>query len=272
MSSDRHPLLQAFDCEAPVALITGSGAPRVGRVIAEELSRRGCHVALHASSDTSAANLAASDWQQRFDREALVVQGSFEKDASFDRIVHDTEQHFGRLDILVNSAAIWFPRSLDEITPDEVRRYFQINTVSTLFCARAAARVMRDQPKGGAIINIGDWATERPYTDHAAYFPSKGAIETVTRSLAVELAAWNPSIRVNCVHPGPVLLTESVSQEVIDQLTDSTLVGRIGTPDDVALAVAALCENTFITGQSLTVDGGRRVYAPDRLQRGYNTG
>ncbi|MEM9364759.1 MAG: SDR family oxidoreductase [Planctomycetota bacterium] len=262
----------AFDCDAPVALITGSGAPRVGRFIAEELARRGCHVALHASSNADAANQCASQWRERFDRDAIVVQGSFENDATFDRIIRDTDEHFGRLDILVNSAAIWSPRALDEISPDEVRRYFQINTVSTLFCARAAARVMRDQAHGGAIINIGDWATTRPYTDHAAYFPSKGAIETVTRSLAVELAAWNPSIRVNCVHPGPVLLTETVSQEVIDQLTESTLVGRIGTPQDVALAVAALCENTFITGQSLTVDGGRRIFAPDRLQRGYNTG
>ncbi len=263
-----NTLQQTFDCESPVALITGGGAPRVGRAIAEELSRRGCHVALHAHASASEASDAAASWHQRFERDAIVVSGSLAQDDTCDRIVNETAQHFGRLDILVNSAAIWSPTPLHAISGDEIRRYFQINTVASLLCARAAGRMMLTQPYGGSIVNIGDWATGRPYADHAAYFPSKGAIEVMTRSLAVELGSRNGSIRVNCVLPGPVMLADDVDEETRVRLIKSTLVGRIGDPHDVATAVAFLCENTFITGVCLPVDGGRRIFAPDGLQVG----
>ena len=265
-------LRETFGTEAPVALVTGSGAPRVGRSIAEELSRRGCHVALHANQSIGDANEAASAWRSRFDRDAIVLTGSLEDDETCERLVGETHKHFGRLDILVNSAAIWSPTSLNEITGDEIRRYFQINSVASLLCARAAGQVMIGQALGGAIINIGDWATVRPYADHAAYFPSKGAIEAMTRSLAVELGSRHAAVRVNCVQPGPVLLARDVPPETIDQLIQSTLAKRIGRPEDVAAAVAFLCENTFVTGVCLPVDGGRGIFAPDGLQVGRNTG
>lgn len=266
------PLQQTFDCEAPVALVTGSGAPRVGRAIAEGLSRRGCHVVLHANASTDAATDSAASWPARFSRSAIVVTGSLEQDETCDRIISEAVSHFGRLDILVNSAAIWSPLSLDAVTGDEIRRYFQINAVASLLCARAAGRIMLKQPRGGSIVNIGDWATGRPYADHAAYFPSKGAVETMTRSLAVELGNQNGCVRVNCVQPGPVMLGGDVDEETRERLIASTLVGRIGEPADVADAVAFLCESTFITGVCLPVDGGRRIFAPDGLQVGRNTG
>lgn len=265
-------LSQTFGTDSPVALVTGSGAPRVGRVIAEELSRRGCHVALHANTSGADAEAAASTWKTRFNRDAIVLAGSLEDDTVCDQLIEQTHSYFGRLDILVNSAAIWAPTSLNEITGDEIRRYFQINSVASLLCARAAGRIMTAQPHGGAIINIGDWATVRPYADHAAYFPSKGAIEAMTRSMAVELGSQNSAVRVNCVQPGPVLLGDSVPEETISQLINSTLAKRIGTPEDVAAAVAFLCENTFVTGVCLPVDGGRGIFAPDGLQVGRNTG
>lgn len=268
----RTSLQTTFDTDAPVALVTGSGAARVGRCIAEELSRRGCHVALHANTSAEPANEAATQWRQQFGRDAFVVTGSLEEDETCDRIVDQTNAHFGRLDILVNSAAIWMPTKLDEITGDEIRRYFQINSVASLLCGRAAGRVMANQAHGGAIINIGDWATERPYADHAAYFPSKAAVEVMTRSLAVELGARHHRVRVNCVQPGPVMLTPDVDEKTVQSLADSTLVGRIGCGQDVADAVAFLCENTFVTGVCLPVDGGRRIFAPDGLQVGRNTG
>lgn len=270
--SDRLTLAETFGTDSPVALITGSGAPRVGRAIAEELSRRGCHVALHANESVAQADDAASNWHDRFARDAIVVTGSLESDDVCDRLIQQTRSHFGRIDILVNSAAIWSPTPLDEITGDEIRRYFQINSVASLLCARAAGRVMTDQSHGGSIVNIGDWATVRPYADHAAYFPSKGAIEAMTRSMAVELGSRHSGVRVNCVQPGPVLLGENVPAETIDRLIASTLARRIGTPADIAAAVAFLCENTFITGVCLPVDGGRGIFASDGLQVGRNTG
>jgi len=271
-TASRTSLQTTFDCDAPVALVTGSGAPRVGRCIAEELSRRGCHVALHANTSREAADEAASNWQSKFGRDAIVVTGSLEDDSICESIVKQTHAHFGRLDVLVNSAAIWKPTSLDAITGDEIRRYFQINSVATLLCGRAAGRIMCEQPRGGVIINIGDWATGRPYLDHAAYFPSKAAVEVITRLLAVELASRNHHVRVNCVQPGPVMLAADVDVDTIASLEASTLVRRIGTGEDVATAVAFLCENTFVTGACLPVDGGRGIFSPDGLQVGRNTG
>ena len=131
---------------------------------------------------------------------------------------------------------------------------------------------MENQDSGGSIINISDWATERPYLDHAAYFPSKGGVDSMTRSLAVELGHRNPKIRVNCIKPGPVLLTDKVDAEQRKKIANSTLVKRVGTAEHIAHAVQFLCENDFVTGTSITVDGGRSIFAPDGLQVGMNTG
>ncbi len=265
-------LRDVFDTPDPVAVVTGSGAPRVGRVIAEELSRRGCHVLLHAHGDAAEADTVAADWPGRFGRQAAVFTGDLADDQTCDSMIRQAVELWGRLDVLVNSAAIWHPTPLADVTAEEIRQYFQINTVAPWLLSRAAAGVMRRQPGGGSIVNISDWATTRPYLDHAAYFPSKGAVESMSRSLAVEFASLHPGIRVNCIRPGPVLLGDGIDELTVQKLIDSTLVGRLGTPDDIARAVAMLCENTFITGVCLNVDGGRSIYANDQLQRGGNTG
>jgi pteridine reductase len=263
---------QTFGCPHPVALVTGSGAPRVGRAIAHRLAAAGCHVAVHAHQSVSQAEAVASELRQKYNVDVLVTHGSLDEEGAAERIVQQTADHFGRLDIAVNSAAIWKPTPLDRITTDEIRRYFEINTIACFLIARAAGSIMAKQSSGGAIVNIGDWATVRPYLDHAAYFPSKGAVEVMTRSLAVELAHKNPSIRVNCIQPGPVLLNDDVDEKTRAKIAASTLVGRVGTPEAVAHAVECLCVNNFITGTCLVVDGGRSIYAPDGLQVGINLG
>ncbi|EMI22032.1 short-chain dehydrogenase/reductase SDR [Rhodopirellula maiorica SM1] len=253
-------------------MVTGSGAPRVGRAIAMALAQQGCRIALHANNSTDEAAQAAAEITQRFGSEAIVTCGALQNDGVADRIVDQTHSQFGRIDVLVNSAAIWQPTRLENVTPDDVRRYFEINALGSFLCARAAGLKMVSQPNGGSIVNIGDWATVRPYLDHAAYFPSKGSIEVMTRSLAVELAHRNPQVRVNCIQPGPVLLSDEVSQSQQQTIAASTLVGRVGSPENIAHAVQFLCENDFVTGVCLPVDGGRSIFAPDGLQIGMNTG
>ncbi len=267
-----NDLQQAFETASPVALVTGSGAPRVGRAIALELARHGCRIAVHANSSVDEARQAAEAIQDQHQREAIVTGGAVEEDGVAERLVEETVDAFGRLDILVNSAAIWWPTKLENVTADEIRRYFDVNTVGSFLCARAAANVMRSQPAGGSIVNLGDWATVRPYLDHAAYFPSKGAVDVMTRSLAVEFATRNQRIRVNCVKPGPVLLDDEVADQKRRKLCASTLGGDIGTAEHVAHAVRFLCENTFVNGVCLPVDGGRSIFSPDGLQVGENTG
>lgn len=265
-------LQDVFQCDHPVALVTGSGSPRVGREIATLLAHRGCSIALHANRSVREAEGAAETIRSTLASEVIVTSGSLEDSSVPEQLVDATCNHFGRIDILVNSAAIWKPTKLDDITPKQVRRYFEINALASFLCARAAGSRMAEQAMGGSIVNIGDWATVRPYLDHAAYFPSKGAVETMTRSLAVELAQRNRQIRVNCVQPGPVMLAGDVPEEDAKKIAASTLVGRVGTPKHVAHAVLFLCENDFATGICLPIDGGRSIYAPDGLQVGMNSG
>lgn len=271
---DNAPLTlqRVFDVEHPVALVTGSGAPRVGRAVAEGLARSGCRIALHANSSRVEADRVAAEFRERHGVEVIVTLGSLEDESVPERIVGESAEAWGRIDVLVNCAAIWEPNPLENVTPAELRRYFDVNTLGSFLCARAAGLRMVRQPRGGSIVNLGDWATCRPYLDHAAYFPSKGGIEAMTRSLAVELARRNPNVRVNCIQPGPVLLADDVTKEKRDRIGAATLVDRIGTPEAVAHAVRFLCENDFVTGVCLPVDGGRSVFAPDGLQAGLNTG
>jgi pteridine reductase len=120
---------------------------------------------------------------------------------------------------------------------------------------------MVQQSEGGVIVNFGDWAVIRPYVDYAAYFPSKGAVDAITRSMAVELGSRNPKVRVNAILPGPVMLPSEVGPEERAEVISNTLVKREGTPENVAQAVLSFIENDFLTGVLLPVDGGRSIYS-----------
>jgi len=246
--------------EKKVAWITGSGAPRVGQVIAKYFAVQGYEIALHADTSLENASKCASEMTQS-GTDAIVLQGSVQDPdfakASVKRIV----QHFGRLDVLVNSAAVWDRQSFEKTTAQDVQRQFEVNTLGTFLCSQAAGLHMASKPTGGAIVLIGDWAVVRPYPDFAAYFAGKGAIETMTRSLAVELATRNPAVRVNAILPGPVMLDPSISAEKADAIRQQCLLKRHGQPEDVARAAYFLATHEFITGVCLPVDGGRSIYA-----------
>ena len=166
---------------------------------------------------------------------------------------------FGRIDALITAAAVWERKRLEDATGDDVRRQFEINTLGTFLCCRRAGLLMADQPEGGSIVTIGDWATVRPYADYAAYFASKGAIPAITRDFAVELARRNPDVRVNCILPGPVMLPENLDEHEVKGAVAGTLLKRPGNPENVAHAVVFLLENDYVTGVCLPVDGGRTI-------------
>lgn len=249
---------EVFGCDQPVALVTGSGAPRVGRAVLELLAARGCRAVVHANR---ACDEAAATAQRLRDAgvAATHVCGDLTDESTARRVVRDAAACWGRLDVVVNAAAIWERKPLEAVTADDVRRHFEVNAMATFVTAQEAGLLMVAQPSGGVIINVGDWAVARPYVDYAAYFPSKGAVESLTRSLAVELAQRNPRVRVNAVLPGPVMLPPDLPQAERDAAIAGTLVKREGTPRHVAEAVLALVENDFITGVCLPVDGGRRL-------------
>lgn len=245
-----------------VALITGSGKRRVGWHIADALGRLGYKLAIHYRSSAAEANESVAEFQRR-DIEAATFGADLTDEAAVRRLVEQVLARFGRIDALVNCAAAWRSKRLEDITAADVRGYFETNTLGTFLCCQQVGLAMTRQAEGGSIVTFGDWATTRPYVNYSAYFPSKGAIPTLTRCLAVELGTRNPRVRVNCIMPGPVFLPPDLPQAERDQAIQATLVKREGNPHNVAQAVLHFLENEFVTGVCLPVDGGRTVYAID---------
>lgn len=249
-----------------VALITGSGRRRVGNVVARGLARRGYAIGLHyhhsaESARETAADLAAGG------TDCAVFQADVGDESAVERMFAGVLDRWGRLDVLVTTASIWETIPLEEVTAADVRRHFDANTLGTFLCARRAGLIMAGQAEGGAIVTIGDWAIGRPYLDHSAYFLAKGAIPTLTRVLAIELAHRNPRVRVNCIHPGPVMFPPDASAAERQELSESTLVRTADDPESVVQAVQFLIDNPFVTGTCLPVDGGRTIYAGETRQR-----
>ncbi len=245
-----------------VALVTGSGKRRVGWHVAKALADRGYALAIHYR--TAAAEAAETvDSLVRRGVEALPLQADLTDERAVQGMVQKILDRFGRLDVLVNCAAAWKSKKLEEVTAADVRHYFETNTLGTFLCCQHAGLAMVRQAEGGNIITLGDWAIERPYLNYAAYFPSKGAIPTLTRTLAVELGARNPRIRVNCIMPGPVMLPPDLPEAERQEAIQATLVKREGKPENIAQAVLFFLDNDFVTGVCLPVDGGRTVYAPE---------
>ena len=197
---------------------------RVGRAIVRELAQIGYQVAIHANTSLDQAQQLVAELAGQGHVAAAFGADLRNEDATR-AMIDRVHRHFGRLDGLVNNAAAWSPTPLDDVGADDVRRFFDVNTVSTFVCCQHAGLIMAEQLTGGAIVNIGDWAIERPYRDYSAYFASKAAIPTLTRVFAVELA---PRVRVNAVLPGPVLLPEELPATVRERAIAGTLLQRAG--------------------------------------------
>ncbi len=243
-----------------VALVTGAGKKRVGYHVAAALAERGYALAIHYyTSAQDAADTVDQFRRQGADAEAFQADLSIETTVS--GMIQGVLTRFGRIDVLVNCAAIWKAVRLEDVTAAEVRRNFEVNVLGTFLCAQQAGLAMVRQAEGGVIINFGDWAETRPYVNYSAYFASKGAIPTLTRCLAVELGTRNPRVRVNCILPGPVMLPADLPAAEREEAIRATLVQREGSPANIAQAVLYLVENDFVTGSCLTVDGGRSIYA-----------
>ena len=241
-----------------VALITGSGKRRIGNVIAATLAERGFRIALHYHRSAESAERTVARLTDR-GTDAVALQANVADESQVERLFDETVRRFGRLDVLVTAAAVWESKPLEAITAEDVRRQFDVNALGTFLCCRKAGLIMVGQPEGGSIVTIGDWATARPYRDYAAYFVGKGAIPTITRTMAVELAHRNPAVRVNCILPGPVMPPEDLSEMELKGAVAGTLLKRVGRPEHVAQAVVFLVENDFVTGVCLPVDGGRTI-------------
>ncbi|HVA50103.1 MAG TPA: SDR family oxidoreductase [Pirellulales bacterium] len=243
-----------------VALVPGSGPPRIGNCVARTLAASGYRVVLHARHSLDEAEATAAELRSQ-GSEAAVVSGDIRDESDVREMTRQALAAFGRIDALVNCAAVWNAKPLEEVTAAEVREHLETNLLGTFLCCRQVGLVMVGQATGGAIVNLGDWAMVRPYPDYSAYFASKGAIPTLTRDMAVELGRRNPRVRVNAVLPGPVLLPRDMPEKERQAVIHATLAKREGRPENIADAVLFLLRNDYVTGVCLPVDGGRSIYA-----------
>lgn len=238
------------------AVVTG-GAKGIGAEIVRGLCKAGCDVIVNYNRSKEKAETLCREINALGDGRAIPFCADVSSESEARRLIAKAIMEFGRLDILVNNAGVASPQALLDVTEDELRRVMGTNFDGTLFCTRAAAREMIGAGCGGAIVNISSMWGICGAAGEAVYSASKAAVINLTKSLSKELAT--AGIVVNCVAPG-VINTEMNScydEETMETLKKRTPLGRLGEPDDVARAVLFLSlENTFITGQTLCVDGG----------------
>jgi NAD(P)-dependent dehydrogenase (short-subunit alcohol dehydrogenase family) len=239
-----------------VALVTGS--KRIGAVVATELARKGADVAVVYRSSRAEAERAV-ETARTFGRRAVTMQADLVKPEACQRIVDDTVNTLGRLDVLVNMASIYRAKPLDTVTVDDWDTQLAVDVRAAWLCAKAAIPYMR-RLHGGRIINFSDWLARsgRPrYTGYLPYYVAKAGVMALTEALALELAA--DQILVNAVAPGPIVAPEGTSDQEFAAAERATPLGRWGGELEIAKAVLMLVETDFITGETIRVDGGRHV-------------
>lgn len=235
-----------------------TGARRVGGALALMLADRGANVALTYHTSQGPIEATVAEVKARGVR-GLAVAADLAHAEQAEHAVAETVRAFGRLDVLVNMASIYTRTPLDALKPSDFDAMIAANLAAPYHAAISASQVMLAQPERdglkGKIVNVGDWATDRPYKDYLPYLTAKGGLTTFTQALAVELA---PHVTVNMIQPAmidpPPHLSEAETQAVIDQIP----LRRCGTPDDANRLILYLLEGTdFATGGLYRIDGGR---------------
>lgn len=236
-----------------VAVVTG-GARRVGRALSLGLARAGATVVVNYR-DSAAEAASAVEEIRALGAEAIAVRADLGVLDGVRGLVERTHSEFGRLDVLVNSAAVFVRRPFAEITEAEWDRVLAINLKGPFFLAQAAAPLLR--AAGGAIVNIGDMSAVQAWPSFAHHAIAKAGLLHMTRVLARALA---PAVRVNAILPGNVLPPEGwESEDGGAGGRDRVLTAREGRPEDVVSALLYLLGGDFLTGEVLIVDGGRQL-------------
>jgi pteridine reductase len=240
------------DLAGRVALVTGAGR-RVGRALAIALGARGMHVIVHYHASSAGAEETVR-LITRAGGSGEPMQADLGRAADAERLVDQAVAARGSLHVLVNSAAVMLRTPLGETTAEQWDAMFALNVRAPYFLSQRAAPALR--AARGSIINIADLAALETWPAYVPHGLTKASVVQMTRALARVLA---PEVRVNAIAPGVVLLPEGWSEEDAERLRSTTPLRRIGSPEDVAGAMLYLLDAGFVTGEVLTVDGGRHV-------------
>jgi pteridine reductase len=238
-----------------IALVTG-GAVRIGRSICEMLAREQVEVYCHYNRSKEEAMLLQSDLSCK-GLKVNLVQSDFSRVSSVEAVVRKVIGESGRIDILINNAAIFLKTPLGSVKEDQWDTLLSLNLKAAFFCAQAVGVQMLKQGSG-KIINIGDAAGDNLWPSYIPYGITKSGVIAMTKGFAKALA---PHVQVNCVNPGPVLLPKSFSVSERRTAIEHTLLKREGSDQDVAATVRFLLkESDYITGAVFYVDGGRSIH------------
>lgn len=243
--------------QGKTVLVTG-GAKRVGAAICRRLHAAGANIAIHYRSSLYEALALRAELNELRANSAFCVQADLLDVTSLKVLIAEATQHFGHLDALVNNASSFYATPLAELNEAQWMDLVGTNLKAPLFLAQAAAEELRR--RHGCIINIADIHAERPMHGHLLYSVAKAGLAALTRGLAQEMA---PQVRVNAVAPGVIIWPEGEAWQDAEQrrkIVAHTLLKREGEPDDIAKTVKFLIADApYITGQVISVDGGRSI-------------
>ncbi len=243
--------------QGKTVLVTG-GAKRVGAAIVRRLHAAGANTAIHYRSSVDEALALCAELNNLRENSAHVVQANLLDVSALKTMVDAATTHFGRLDALVNNASSFYATALAELDESQWLDLVGTNLKAPLFLAQAAAPELRR--RHGCIINIVDIHAERPMHGHLLYSVAKSGLVALTKALAQEMA---PQVRVNAVAPGVIVWPEGEAWQNEEQrrkIVAHTLLKREGEPDDIAKTVKFLIADApYITGQVISVDGGRSI-------------
>ena len=228
----------------------------MGRAIASAFALPGARIAVHYCSSKEEAEEVAKAFQQA-GAESATFQADLTDTAAVTAFANSVAAQFGKVDLLVCSAAVFKPTPWPEVTDADWSFHMEANLGGTFRLVRAFAPHVAS---GGLVVTFGDWSAQRPYRGFLPYSVSKAGVLALTQALAQEMA---PAVRVNCISPGTMLPPEDASQEKRDAIAKATPLQRIGSPDDVVNAVRYLWQADFMTGSNLVVDGGRLIANAD---------
>jgi len=242
-----------MDIDGKVAIVTG-GAVRLGKALALALAKEGARLVVHYGSSAGAARETVRAIEA-LGSQAVAIQADLGQPTQAPAIVERAAAHFGQVDILVNSAAIFEPGRWDDTTEENWDQHFCINLKSPFFLSQAFAKhVGRERP--AHIVNIADWRGVRPGTDHVAYTLTKAALIAMTRSLALALA---PNIQVNAIAPGMILPPPGKDQAYLQRWAHQIPAQRVGSPEEIARTLIFLVRSDFVTGDLIYVTGGQHL-------------
>lgn len=245
-----------------VALITGA-AKRVGAAIARRLHREGFAIAIHYRASKQEAEALASDLNATRANSAQCFQANLLDMTSLASLVPNVVAHFGRLDALVNNASTYYGGALEQVNEAMWKDLIGSNLKAPVFLCQAAAPHLKQT--NGAIVNITDIHTERPMPDYVLYNVAKSGLRGLTHALARDLAPAHegaPHVRVNAVAPGPIHWPDDgqIDSTERNRIIEQTPLKREGGMEQIAEAVKYLvCDATYVTGQTINVDGGRSI-------------